>query len=323
MKHSSHYNKNTVLLWKYLAERLLAGERVLLYIVVDTSGSSPGRPGFKMLVTEAGKFLGTIGGGLLEHDLQKSARMFFEDANFKPHLIHKLHTDVENEQNMICGGKQSIYVTIFSHSDTQKINTIINVFKNGSGYINIDQNGFSYINDLSIKENIFFIQKNKFWIYRERIPQIKTIYIIGGGHIGLALYKQMKLLGFKLFIFDNRTELTSPEMNPLADKIKIVDYVKIEQYLEAGRDSYVVIATAAHTHDHLVLKKLIRLPFQYIGMLGSKTKVAQVFQKLSDTGFSQNELDKIHAPIGLSIKSQTPEEIAVSIAAQIIQISNT
>jgi xanthine dehydrogenase accessory factor len=129
-------------------------------------------------------------------------------------------------------------------------------------------------------------------------------------------------LGFFVVVFDNREHLNTFEENTFAHKKVLISYDDIENHIKQGNSSYVAIMTNTYTDDKLVLTKLIRNNYQFIGVLGSKAKLKTMREVMGKEGFSNQELDSVYAPIGLSIKSETPEEIAVSIAAQIIQIKN-
>jgi xanthine dehydrogenase accessory factor len=157
-------------------------------------------------------------------------------------------------------------------------------------------------------------------VFIEPILTQPTLYIFGGGHIALALAKIGKLCGFKIAVVDDRAEFASAERFPEADFILAEDFAKSFSKLKIDRLSYIVIVTHGHKHDELVLEWAVGTPARYIGMIGSKTKVKTVYSHLLSREISQEQLDRVHAPIGLEIAAQTPEEIAVSILAEIIKV---
>ena len=147
------------------------------------------------------------------------------------------------------------------------------------------------------------------------------MHIIGGGHCSLALSKQMRLLDdFKIHLLDDRNDLNTFIENDFAHVKLTVDYARISDFVPEGNTHYVVIMTVGYRTDDVVLRGLLTKNFKYIGLLGSQAKVDTMFQNLRNEGVGETVLKKIHAPIGLSLKSQTPEEIAVSIAAEIIKV---
>jgi xanthine dehydrogenase accessory factor len=157
-------------------------------------------------------------------------------------------------------------------------------------------------------------------VFIEPILTPPTLYIFGGGHIALPLAKMGKLLGFKIAVIDDRAEFANPDRFPEADMTLPDDFAKTFPKLKIDKSSYIVIVTRNHQYDDMVLEWAVGTPAKYIGMIGSKTKVETVFSHLLTKGISRKQLDRVHAPIGLEIDAQTPEEIAVSILAEIVKI---
>ncbi len=157
-------------------------------------------------------------------------------------------------------------------------------------------------------------------IFIEPLLSAPTIYIFGGGHIGLALARIGKLLGFKIVVIDDRTEFANPERFPEAEETIVDDFGKAFSKLKIDRSGYVVIVTHGHKGDEMALEGALGTKAHYIGMIGSKSKIEAVYSHLRKKGFPQEQLDHVHSPIGLKISAQTPEEIAVSIMAEIIAV---
>ena len=157
-------------------------------------------------------------------------------------------------------------------------------------------------------------------VFIEPILTTPTLYIFGGGHISLPLSQMGKLLGFKIAVIDDRNDFANTERFPQAEMVLAEDYAKAFPKLKVDKTSYIVIVTRGHQHDELVLNWAISTPAKYIGMIGSKTKVKTIYSHLLAKGVPQEKLDSIHSPIGLEIEAQTPEEIAVSILAEIIKV---
>jgi xanthine dehydrogenase accessory factor len=157
-------------------------------------------------------------------------------------------------------------------------------------------------------------------VFIEPILASPTLYIFGGGHISLSLARIGKMLGFKIAIIDDRPDFANAERFPEAEMVLAGDFDKSFSKLKIDKTSYIVIVTRGHQHDELVLEWAIGTPAKYVGVIGSKTKVKTTYSHLLAKGVSKETLDSVHSPIGLDIGAQTPEEIAVSILAEIIKV---
>jgi len=157
-------------------------------------------------------------------------------------------------------------------------------------------------------------------VFIEPILTPPTLYMFGGGHISLPLAKMGKLCGFNVAVVDDRAEFANPDRFPEAEVILAEDFTKSFAKLKIDKSSYIVIVTRGHQHDEVVLEWAVGTPAKYIGMIGSKTKVKTIYAHLLAKGISKEQLDRVHSPIGLEIEAQTPEEIAVSILAEIIKV---
>ena len=157
-------------------------------------------------------------------------------------------------------------------------------------------------------------------VFIEPILTPPRLYLFGGGHVSLPLAKMGKLIGFEIAVIDDRAEFANADRFPGAEILFADDFTKAFPRLKIDKSSYLVIITRGHQHDELVLEWAVTTPAKYIGMIGSQTKVKAIFSHLLKKGISQEELDRVHTPIGLEIGAQTPEEIAVSILAEIIKV---
>ncbi|MCX8033338.1 MAG: XdhC/CoxI family protein [Thermoleophilia bacterium] len=148
----------------------------------------------------------------------------------------------------------------------------------------------------------------------------EQLYVFGAGHCAQPLATIASMVGFSVTVIDDRPEFANPERFPSADRVIVCPtFEQALLDLPITKDSYLVIMTRGHQHDKTVLAQALRTPACYIGMIGSKKKVAEIFNHLQTEGISAEKLEQVHAPIGLDIGSETPEEIAVSIAAELIQ----
>lgn len=159
-------------------------------------------------------------------------------------------------------------------------------------------------------------------VYLEPILSQPTIYIFGGGHISLAISRIGKMVGFDVVVIDDRPSYANKERFPEADKVIAKEFNQAFSELPINRSSYLVIVTRGHSHDEEVLEWAITKPAKYIGMIGSKKKVKTVMSHIASRGGKDAEaaLKKVYSPIGIPIESETPEEIAVSIIAELIAV---
>ena len=146
-----------------------------------------------------------------------------------------------------------------------------------------------------------------------------TLVILGAGHVGRALTKAARFSGFRVVACDDRPEYANPENLPDAHDIVVNDFPAIFSRMIVPDNAYIAVATRGHNHDLDAIIAALRTTARYIGLLGSKRKKALLFKALKDAGFSEDQISRVHIPIGLPINSVTPEEIAISIMAQIIQ----
>lgn len=160
-------------------------------------------------------------------------------------------------------------------------------------------------------------------VFIEPLFSAFSLNIIGGGHCGKALAKLASLVNFQVTVIDNRPEVLVKEEFPPSCSLLVNDYSNIESVIDFNPDCLIVIMTYGHVHDKHVLELCLRKPFYYLGMIGSEKKVAETLAKLRNEGFTEEEIAKVHAPVGISIGSQTPYEIAVSIVAELIRERNT
>ncbi len=156
----------------------------------------------------------------------------------------------------------------------------------------------------------------------EPLGKSRTLYIVGAGHCGRALGQLAKLAGWWVVLIDNRSEMLEGDISRYGDVASYSDYSDVSSHISFGKDAHIVIMTHGHTHDKAVLEQCLRQDYAYLGMIGSRKKVAATFQRLHDQGYAEEELARVHAPIGISIGSQTPFEIAVSIMAELIALRN-
>ncbi|MGI6007086.1 MAG: XdhC family protein [Ruminococcus sp.] len=153
------------------------------------------------------------------------------------------------------------------------------------------------------------------------LGRIHTV-LCGGGHVSLAVAGILKTLDYELTVIDDREEFASAKRFPMADHVLCLDFEKEFSKVSFPPCTYYVILTRGHEHDYTCLSDILKRSYGYLGMIGSKSKVRHQKERLRRDGFTENQIETVHAPIGLPIGGQTPAEIAVSIAAEIIQVKN-
>lgn len=312
-------------LWKFILENINSSKKVVLLTVAEASNSSPGRQCFKMAVNEDAVSFGTIGGGIMEKDmLEYSLDLLFgnETRNIKK-LYHSDKTKFE-KSGLICGGFQTILFSVIDKSKAKVINNIISSIKEkNTGEFEILNNDLNYSQSDKIIPTSFDYESDDNWKYKESIGLPLIAYVAGGGHVGLAVSRIMKSIGFYVIVFDHREDVFTIEQNKYADEIIITKYEEIGEKVIESERSYVIIVTPMHAGDKDTLKSVINKEVKYIGMMGSARKIKTIFNTLREEGIDENLFKIVHTPIGLEIEAETPEEIAVSIAAEIIKVKNS
>jgi xanthine dehydrogenase accessory factor len=301
-----------------LAE-LIRSERLILMVVVKSEGSSPGRMGFLMYVSKE-NMAGTIGGGIMEHKLVEMSKVLLQKGPFLPNIIHQIHLPEadKNKSGMICSGNQTVGLY---YLDKSYIPVIEKIRSQKKSYIRYTENGIDIISNKDIASNSV-VENDQKWTLMQPIGSQHKVFIVGGGHVSLALSEVLSKLDFEIHLLDHREGLNTMEMNGFVHSKKVIDFHECQKYIPAGENTYVVIVSFGFRTDKIILKSLLGRHYKYIGMMGSKKKTEVLFADLIREGYSGSELDKVFAPVGMDIKSETTCEIAISIAAQLIQIKN-
>lgn len=250
--------------------------------IAYSSGSSPRTSDALMIIYKENneeKNIGTIGGGLLEFKAMKDG---FEYLSKKEngYKTYNLNPEELGGIGMICGGS-----------------------------VKVD---FLYLNS---EEGINTVKK----LLDEEFSKENFVYIFGGGHVSLDLADLLYKIGFKCIVIDDREEFANKDRFPNAYKILVEDYDKIFEKINITKYDYIVILTRGHIYDYIVEKNALKTDAIYIGMIGSKNKIKNLHNKLkSEEGYNDETISRVNAPIGLQIGAETTEEIAVSIAAELI-----
>lgn len=313
-------------IWNFIEKKLDQGNILYLMVVTESKGSSPGKQGFNMAVSSDNSLFGSIGGGTMEFNLVEECKENLRRKEFRVYSkVQKHDGDKADSTGMICSGKQIVAFIPLTKEDKQDISDILSCLNsNCTGLLEITEENFCFH---KTKESIdlkyqFAVDDKGNWKYQEVIGYKNTLYIIGAGHVGYAVSRLFSQLGFNVIVYDNRSDLDMLDNNQYANEKKVIDYKIVDQFVSEGNNKFVVIMTNNHQHDIDVLSKLIPKNLAYLGLMGSKSKVAKFKKSLIEMGFGDRDLTRIHAPIGLQINSITPDEIAISIAAEIIKVKN-
>jgi len=314
--------------WKELAEILERGKDAVLVIVAESSGSSPGKAGFKMIVTDCGQ-TGTIGGGATEYEATNIAREMLAEGAVNNVLLERVHNPAapENSSGMICGGMQKMCLVRFTPKQLPLLQQIYDIAHLGgiaeflmSRYTvtvrEVNEKHASCFNRYSLAK-----ESETDWQYGEIIRGKTDIaYIIGGGHVCQALVPLLESLEFMVVVIDEREYIASRDFGN--SEVKHFPFADAPYILKEGERSFVFVMTPGHAHDEAVLRGIIGRKFGYIGLVSSRAKWKEMSARLLADGYKESDIDRVHAPIGLPIQSHTAAEIAISIAAEVVSIRN-
>ena len=318
---------------KTMKTHLNRGESLVLVTVIASSGATPRGAGARMLIGKSGRLCGTIGGGAVEYRSQQIAAQVLNEGTSLGHDFTLTKDDVQN-LGMICGGACNVYFHYLPAGDAHTItlcDTAEEQFKKGTDLwllTEIGEGGHMglYAPDLGLW-GISVSQELKLSRHPERIgnlfaEQINTsgkVYVFGGGHVAQELAPVLAHVGFRCVVMDDRPEFTKKELFPGAEDVILGDLQKISDYMTIGENDYVCVMTRGHAYDTVVQAQVLRCRPAYCGVIGSAMKAAGVRKTLKEEyGLAEEELDLVTTPIGLNIKGETPAEIAISIAAQMI-----
>jgi xanthine dehydrogenase accessory factor len=329
-----------------------SGEGFAWLTIIDNLGSSPRHIGSSMLVRADGSIAGTIGGGSLEGAAIRTAAQMIE-ARESRLMDYNLTNNDSAKLGMICGGTGVVLIDyIDPANDAIKgyYSGLLDLVESGrKGWVIIalpegpapgwtaqkclvSADGvvagdpICSIDDLQelVKKGGMYdriIAGGSARTFVQPIGLQGAAYVFGAGHCGEKLVPVLSTVGFYTVVVDDRAEFANETRFPSADRIVVPDsFEGIIGQLPVDDDSYVIIVTRGHIHDRSVLKQALETDAAYVGMIGSKKKVAETFRALTDEGVTAEDIARVHAPIGLSIGAETPEEIAISIAAEVIQI---
>lgn len=317
-------------LFSRVKETLRRGERIALCSLISASGSTPRGPGAKMAVFQDGSIEGTIGGGMLEYQAVQDGLRLLEGE--KPGL-----RDYELDGgplDMVCGGGVRALFQQLTEADlpwTEAALTLLEepcdawlVTRLGSGAVTGTydrENGLRFlpgVDETQLQPHFRRRAEYADGFYVEPLNHAGRVYVFGGGHVSQALVPVLGRTGFSTVVCENRAEFARKELFPDAERVELLEFGQLTARFKISGDDCLVIMTRGHRDDYEVLLQALGTSAGYIGVIGSRRKAALTFERLSRDGWTADDIKRVHTPIGIPIGAETPEEIAVSIAAELI-----
>ena len=319
-------------------ERLAAGEKVVWCSILASSGSSPRGAGARMAVFADGSFLGTVGGGAVEqHALAEAMEVHRSGAEHARSFC--LRPNEVADIGMICGGNVTVYFQYLTEKDVPALETMLRamgehadawlccllregkiadmgVYIRGEGLLHAGALTPAEVEPILGPDAVY--RKGEPGCYAEPISQGARVYVFGCGHVSRELVPVLAHVGFSVTVYDNRPALATREHFPAADQVLVGEFTRFGEQITITDRDYVVIMTPGHQADYEVLERVLRTPARYVGCIGSRAKVAATQKKLREAGIPEADIQRTVSPIGLPIGGETPAEIAISIAAQMI-----
>jgi len=323
-----------------IVERQAGGERFAIGLLAHVQGSAPQKAGARLLVLPDGRMRGTVGGGCLEMEARRRALIALRTG--EPDLFElRLDDDFGWDDGLICGGrttllvtphpermapavaevlatrasgKRSLLGTVLSAPEAAVVGSAFAFPVEGGGAAIIP---FTVAPPATARPEV--VDRDGWRVLVESVRPNPTLVVMGCGHIGAALVELAAGVGFDVIAVDDRIDYANAERLPGAKRVVCDDLPNAAQTLPTGPDTYWVVVTRGHRNDGRVLAGLINRPHAYIGMIGSRRKVRIIREGLMGEGIATAEqLAHLHAPVGLDIGAESPQEIALSIAAQLV-----
>jgi len=318
---------------------------VIMVTIIRHSGSTPRGAGSRMAVRPDGSIMGTIGGGLVEEMARQQAVSMFQGPALTTRSF-ELSNNIAAVSDMICGGDLEVLLerispaeetrtlleTLITEQDLGHQGVLVTTMTGDIPARTLIMASGKRMGNLDIPENILakikksppttphILQDKDRSLFVEPLDGRTTLYLLGAGHVSRPTCEIGKILGMRVVVMDDRPDFANKERFPGADHIEVLEnFSHCFATSTLTEHSYIVIVTRGHSHDKTVLQQALKTPAGYIGMIGSSRKKKAIYDALLAEGVPQNRLDTVYSPIGIAIGSQTPEEIAVAIMAEIIQ----
>lgn len=321
-----------------LRQELEAGRAAVLCGIVASHGSTPRGAGARMLVLKGGETSGTIGGGAVEVQAARLAGELLENRQSRFESYRLAPGDVA-DIGMICGGDVRVYFQYFDPADQaarEALETALTLLDGpGASWLVTEMDGGSWrmgtydrksgLRGLDVPPERLepllgsrgMLDEGETALFAEPLTRAGTVYLFGGGHVGRELAHILAMADFRVVVYDQR-ELTRGFFPDVSALLRGPFTEALERVGPVTAEDYVVIMTPGHQGDYEVLAQALRTPARYIGCIGSRKKTAAARERLLADGFTEADVGRVYAPIGLPIGGETPAEVAVSVAAQLI-----
>ena len=332
------------------------GQPCVLATVVRTKGSTPQKSGAMLLVREDGTGVGTLGGGCVEGDIWFAAKEILRLGGGPEFKDYFLNEDVAARDGLVCGGTMYFYlepvrepteflpiaseiVDAYNGGNPVSLATVVNGPDGATNLgakllLRIDGSVVGSLGDpvldsqaIEVAQRVAeignaesVITGNGTELFVEGFTTPPTLVMVGGGHVGKATADLAHMLGYRVYVVDDRPEFSNEERFPYAEQIVVAPYDSWSDQVTLNLNSFVVVATRGHRFDDLALESALNTRARYIGLLGSKRKTLMIYQRLTRQDIPVERLKQVHAPIGLDIGALTPEELAVSVMSEIIMV---
>jgi len=345
-------SESAAVFFQHVSRELAQGRTVAVAVVIRRRGSGPREPGAKLALGADGRIWGTVGGGELEHRVLGRARDVLRTGQ-----PERMEFEMKNEDaaaaGMMCGGWVEVLVDRF-RPDDRHVNCLIAgadaALASHQPFVLVivlsgEESSRQAIWDLvvggrSVMETPYSADLAAAWVtpptvaglpecrtsadgflYIEWVLPTEAVYIFGAGHVGVELVPLCRRAGFRTVVLDDRADYAHSARLPDAHEVVVLDgFIGCMDRLPIDDRSFIVIVTRGHMHDREVLEQALKTNARYVGMIGSARKKSTIFDALTTGGFTPDELDQVRCPIGLSIGAETPAEIALCIAAELVAV---
>ena len=335
---------------------LTEGQPCVLATVVRTKGSTPQKAGAMLLVRQDGTGVGTLGGGCVEGDIWFAAKEILRRGGGPEFKDYFLNEDVAARDGLVCGGTMYFYldpvrepteflpmaseiVGAYEGGDPVGLATVVNVPEGAAnlgaklllrvdgsvegslGDPDLDSQAIEIahrVAEVGSAESLMTAAGSE--VFVEGFTTPPTLVMVGGGHVGKATADLAHMLGYQVYVVDDRPEFSNEERFPYAEEVVVAPYDRWADQLTLNVNSFVVVATRGHRFDDMALESAMATRARYIGLLGSRRKTLMIYQRLTRQGIPVERLKQVHAPIGLDIGALTPEELAVSVMSEVIMV---
>ena len=305
------------IIFEALAEAARSSEPVVLGVITGVQGSSPQKVGAKALFYADGRIKGTLGGGCLEAEIQQRAVQSLRTGQAARFDL-LLDNDFGWDDGLMCGGKVRGLIL----PDAQKAGAEFW----GELAARLKTLTWGVTGDFSISSTpqidagaVGTPRPTGDWLYQETVTAPCSLWIAGAGHVAQAVAPLALLLDFSVTVFDDRPALANHQFFPSEVTLQTDVWEKLLALPLPATPAFGLIVTRGHRHDGLVLKEWIHRPFRFLGMIGSARKARTMFEHFIEEKLAKpEELERVACPVGVKIRSQSPQEIAVSIIAQFI-----